>query len=216
MWSWTAIIATSGIVSVPHSSFADTRPCSLLTRAGGARAGGRVPAVRAVHFDNVQIDSVIWPLLHHVEGIIGVSAVAAVGLNLSRGHRESSTREQTDIKEVIRATRETSALTYGDAHAAGPHAADPLSETDASEEKAREAQRRERRRLALDRAQNMLDAARDDVQGLLEEAVRMDDPQTAQECARLLEKMRPLPEGIALTSRDQPDYKRWLDPDALR
>ena len=199
MWAVAAAAAMTGIVSSPN--FATRVACS------------RAPAVRA----EIEIDNVIWPLLHHVEGLIGVAAAVAIGMNLSRSHRagedgELRSGKKASIKEAILTSRASSALTYGDAHAGKP----AVLGTDASEEIAHESQRRERRRLALGRAQSMLDAARDDVQDLLEEAVRMDDRETAVECARLLEKMRPLPEGIALTSRDPPDYKRWLDPDALR
>lgn len=146
-------------------------------------------------------EGAIWATLHHLEGAVGAVALAFVGKQLWRGDAGgggSGEGEGDAIRERIRKASQTTALTYEVAHP------DEYPRLEPS------------RRQALERAQSMLNDASRDVEKVLEEAERLDDDETARECRQLLNKMRPLPDDVALASRESVDYKRWLDPNSLR
>ena len=72
-----------------------------------------------------------------------------------------------------------------------------------------------RRQRVIERAQGMLDGAREAVQEGLEDAIRNEDYDAIEEYLEVLEKLKPLPTGIVPTN-DEPDYKRYLDPKSLK
>ena len=140
---------------------------------------------------------------------LGTAAVgvAALGFGLSSqdndsdsGETDSATRI-AELQNRIRDARTSTAVTYRER----PDVDNP--------EPAPEAQLR-RERVLL-RAQSMLDEARQAVQEGLDEAILNEDYDTAEDCLIMLEKMKPLPTGIDLTT-ESADYKRWLDSSPRR
>ena len=61
----------------------------------------------------------------------------------------------------------------------------------------------------------MLSDARVTVEEALEEAIATGDAEGEEEYRTLLAKLAPLPEGVTPTN-EQPDFKRWIDPNSLR
>ena len=78
-----------------------------------------------------------------------------------------------------------------------------------------EAARRTRRERELAAARAMIGEVRERLEGGLDEALANEDTEIAAEYQYELQRLKPLPGNVARVS-DEPDYKRWIDPDSLR
>ena len=139
--------------------------------------------------------------------LAGAAAGALLGIGLTRPWEDATGAEADEsaarglLEDRINAARSSTALTY--------------RESDEPRMPNMSGEALERRANVLSRAQGMLDGARQTVQEALDEAVFNKDYEAAEEYVELLEKMRPLPQGIVPTSVEA-DYKRWVDPEALK
>ena len=135
-----------------------------------------------------------------VVAALGAAAAGAFAASQFADNGEST--EEITIQDRIREARSTSALSYREVEAT------PLDPATAAE-------RDERRRKVRERAQSMLSDARVTVEEALEEAIATGDAEGEEEYRTLLAKLAPLPEGVTPTN-EQPDFKRWIDPNSLR
>ena len=135
--------------------------------------------------------------------VAALSAAAAAGaFAASQFADNGESTEEITIQDRIREARSTSALSYREVEAT------PLDPATAAE-------RDERRRKVRERAQSMLSDARVTVEEALEEAIATGDAEGEEEYRTLLAKLAPPPEGVTPTN-EQPDFKRWIDPNSLR
>ena len=61
----------------------------------------------------------------------------------------------------------------------------------------------------------MLDEVSERLEDGLQEALLNEDAEIAAEYQEELSRLRPLPGNVARVS-EEPDYKRWMDPNSLR
>ena len=135
---------------------------------------------------------------------VGLAVVAGAAVALSgltdNGAEDDESARIAGLQSRLQDARASTAMTYREV--------DRGSDTDVKLDDAEAEQRREQ---VLARAQEMLDGARVALQEGLDEAVRSQDYDTAEEYLEMLEKLKPLPPGIVPTSPPTPGYKRWLD-----
>ena len=142
-------------------------------------------------------------------GVVLFAGTAVALTNLADDSAEEEVDSATRIAALqsrIQTARTSSAITYREVEV------DPTTTADAGPADPDALKRREE---VLSRAQEMLDGARLALQDGLDEAVRNQDYDTAEEYLEMLEKMKPLPPGIDYAS-PPPGYKRWLESSPRR